>query len=87
MNSTYLRINAVKSGISGGIIGAIIILLTTITRILGYSQTADLLNSTIWSNFGYNISWAGAIVGAVLGFVYGFIIWWLFALIYNKLIS
>ena len=87
MNPSYSKINSVKSGISGGIIGAIIILLTTITGILGYSQAAGLLNSTIWSNFGYSISWAGAIVGAVLGFVYGFVIWWLFASVYNKLIS
>lgn len=84
MDSTYSRINAVKAGISGGIIGAIIIFLTTITGILGYSGAAELLSSTIWGNLGYSVSWLGAIVGAVLGFIYGFIIWFIFSLIYNK---
>jgi len=82
MSPTYSKINAVKAGISGGIIGAILIFLTTITGILGYSQAAGLLNSTIWSNFGYSVSWIGAIIGAI----FGFIIWGIFSLIYNKII-
>jgi hypothetical protein len=82
----YSKINSLKAGISGGIVGAIIIFLTTIFGILEYSQVAELLTSSIWGNFGYAINWPGTIIGAVFGFIYGFIIWWVFSLIYNKII-
>ena len=82
----YLIINPLMAGIAGGILGAILIFLTTITGILGYSKAAKLLESTIWKKYGYRVSGVGSIWGAILGFVYGFIIWYVFSLIYNMLL-
>ena len=82
----YLVINPLMAGIAGGIIGAIIIFLTTITGILGYSKAAKFLETTVWKKYGYRVSFLGAIWGVVLGFIYGFLIWWIFSLIYNALI-
>ncbi len=82
----YLLINPVMAGIAGGIIGAIVIFLTTITGIAGYSKVAKFLESSFWKKYGYKVSWGGAILGAVIGFIYGFVIWWLFSLIYNALV-
>ena len=82
----YLLINPLMAGIAGGIIGAIIIFLTTITGVLGYSKAAKFLESSVWKKYGYRVTWAGSIWGAVLGFIYGFLIWWVFSLIYNSLI-
>jgi uncharacterized protein YacL len=82
----YLMINPQMAGIAGGIIGAIIIFLTTITGVLGYSKAAKWLEDSVWKKYGYRVSWGGAIWGAILGFIYGFLIWWIFSLIYNALI-
>jgi len=82
----YLLINPIIAGMAGGIIGAIIIFLTTITSVLGYSKAAKFLESTVWKKYGYRVSWAGSILGAVLGFIYGFLIWWIFSLIYNAFV-
>ncbi len=82
----YLSINALMAGISGGIIGAIIILLTTITGVLGYSNAAKWLEMSVWGKYGYRVSLSGAVWGACLGFIYGFLIWWVFSIIYNVLI-
>ena len=82
----YIPINPLMSGISGGIIGAIIIFLTTITGVLGHSKAAKLLESTVWKKYGYRVTFLGAFWGAVLGFIYGFLIWFVFSLIYNSLI-
>jgi len=82
----YLIINPQMAGIAGGIIGAIIIFLTTITGVLGYSMAAKWLEDSVWKKYGYRVSWGGAIWGAILGFIYGFLIWWIFSLIYNALI-
>lgn len=75
-----------NTGISGGIIGAIIIFLTTITGVLGHSKAAKFLETTVWKKYGYRVSWMGSLWGAVLGFIYGFLIWFAFSLIYNSLI-
>jgi len=82
----YLLINPIMAGVAGGIIGVIIIFLTTITGALGHSKAAKFLESTVWKKYGYKVSGPGAIWGAVLGFVYGFLIWWVFGLVYNALI-
>jgi len=82
----YLMINPIMAGVAGGIVGAILIFLTTITGILGYSKSAKLLAGSVWKKYGYKVSWVGAIWGSILGFIYGFLIWWFFVLIYNALI-
>jgi len=82
----YLLIKPLIAGISGGVIGAIIIFLTTITGLLGYSKVAKFLETSVWKKYGYSVSLIGSIWGAVLGFIYGFLIWWIFSLIYNGLI-
>ena len=75
------------SGIAGGIIGAIVTFLTTITGVLGHSKAAKwLAEKSVWRKYGYRVSWGGAIWGAVLGFTYGFLIWLIFSLTYNALI-
>ena len=82
----YFLINPVMAGVAGGIIGAIIIFLTTITGILGQSGVAKFLESTFWKKYGYRVNGFGAIWGAVLGFIYGFVIWYVFGFVYNLLI-
>jgi len=82
----YLLINPLMAGISGGVIGAIIIFLTTITGVLGYSKAAKFLETSVWKKYGYRVSWIGSLWGAILGFIYGFLIWWIFSLIYNSLV-
>ncbi len=80
-----LLLEPVTAGSAGGIIGAIIIFLTTINGVLGKSKVAKFFETSVWKKFGYKVSLGGAIWGAVLGFVYGFLIWWIFSLIYNVL--
>ena len=82
----YLLINPVMAGIAGGIIGAVLIFLTTIIGIFGQSGAAKFLESTVWKKYGYKVNGFGAIWGAVLGFIYGFIIWCVFGFVYNFLI-
>jgi hypothetical protein len=82
----YLLMNPVIAGVAGGIIGAIVIFLTTLTGLFGSSGAAKFLESTVWKKYGYRVSGFGAIWGAVLGFIYGFVIWWVFATVYNFLI-
>jgi hypothetical protein len=79
-------ISPLSAGLAGGIIGAIIVFLTTITSILGYSQIGQILaKSSVWKKYGYKVSWGGSIIGAIIGFIYGFVILWLFAIIYNSI--
>ena len=81
-----LLINPVMAGVAGGIIGAIIIFLTTITGIVGCSKVAKFLETSVWGKYGYKVNWGGAVWGAIIGFIYGFVIWWGFSLIYNSLV-
>jgi hypothetical protein len=83
---TDLKLNSLKFGIAGGIIGAITVFLTTINGILGLSNAASFMTTTLWQNLGYSVTWPGAFIGLIIGFVYGFVPLWLGALIYNKLI-
>ena len=82
----YLLINPLTAGIAGGIVGAIIIFLTTITGVLGISNAAKFLESSVWKKYGYRVSWPGSICGAIIGFIYGFVIWYVFSVIYNGLV-
>jgi len=83
----YQKINALKLAFSAGIVSAIVLFLTTITAIYGKSNFAGIFTKSIWSSFGYSISWPGAFMGAILGFIYAFVIVKITFYIYNKLIS
>ena len=83
----YLKINPLKLGISGGIIGGLVAFLTTILGVLELSNTANFMAQTFWGVYGYSVTLPGAFIGLIIGFVYAFILLWLGALIYNKLIS
>ena len=80
-----MKLNATKLGISAGIVGAIVVLLTTITGMLGYSEAYMFFANSVWKSFGYSATLTGAIIGAILGFVYAFAMVWLTIKIYNKL--
>lgn len=82
-----LKLDSIKFGLSGGIIGAIIVFLTTINGFFGFSKAYLILQATIWTKFGYTLTLPGLLIGTILGFIYGLIICSVFALIYNKLIS
>ena len=83
----YSKINAAKLGLSAGIMGAILVFLTTISGILGYSQASNLLASSVWDSYGYSVTWTGAFIGAVIGFIYAFVLIWIPSIMYNKFIS
>jgi len=83
----HLKIDALKLGLTAGIIGALITFLTTLCGIYGNSKAAETMVSTMWGSLGYSVSWLGAFIGLIIGFVYAFIIIWVAAIIYNKLIS
>ena len=80
-------INPINAGLAGGIIGAFIIFLSTLTAVLGHSKAAHFFaDKSVWKKYGYRVTWIGSVVGAIIGFVYGFLIWCFFAVIYNYFI-
>ena len=86
-NKNYLKLNALKFGLSGGILTGICVFLTTIAAISGYFLVYNGILLDIYGPFGYSFSFSGAIIGAIYGFIDGFIITYLIAALYNKLIS
>ena len=83
----HLKIDALKLGLTAGIIGALITFLTTICGMYGKSNAAETMASTMWGSLGYSVSWLGAFIGLIIGFIYAFIIIWIASIIYNKFIS
>ena len=79
-------LHAVKFGLAGGIVWAIVVMGLTIAGIYGYFLEFNALIISIYGFLGYAISVTGVLIGAVCGFVDGFIGFWLLAVIYNKLI-
>jgi hypothetical protein len=84
---TETKINALKLGLAGGVIGAIVTFLSTIVGIYGLSQAADSMANTMWANYGYSVTWGGAFIGLIIGFVYAFVLVWTVAMIYNWLLK
>ena len=82
----YSRFNEVKFGLACGIIGAVLMIITTLAGIAGYFPFYGALMLDIYGIIGYSISWLGVLIGAVYGFIDGFIFAWLFAKIYNRLL-
>jgi len=85
MVEKYLKLNAVKFGLAGGIVTAICIALTTLVGMGGYCVECTNLIGGMYGGFGYSVTLVGALLGAFYGFVDMVIAIWLFALIYNKL--
>ena len=81
-----MTLNALKLGLSAGIIGAITILWTTINAINGKSKVYKFFEDSMWKHYGYSKTWKGAIIGTILGFIYAAIIVGVTAIIYNSLI-
>ncbi len=86
------KLNAVKFGLAGGVVTAICVALTTIMGIFGFFPEYTALSfewlESIYGFLGYSgANWLSVILGALYSFVDGFIFVWIFALIYNKLVS
>lgn len=71
-------------GLAVGIISAICVFLVSVGFILGIFPILEGLLLDIYGQFGYSVTWAGAILGALYGFIDGIIFGALIAWIYNK---
>lgn len=80
------RINAMTLGIAGGILGGVIILLSTLAGFLFkiFPEFLSLI-SDIYGFAGYDVTWFGVILGGIYGFIDCFIFFWLLGLLYNRL--
>jgi len=80
------KLNAVKFGLAGGIIGAVTVFLITIFS--GYFPAWYELFKECYGMFGYS---ADSILGIILGIAYSFIdgfgLTWIFALVYNSMLK
>jgi hypothetical protein len=81
-----LRLDALKFGLAGGILGGVVMFLMTVWMMYIPSPTNKFLIMEIYGLFGYDVTWLGAVIGAVYGFVDSFIFFGVFAWLYNKLI-
>ncbi len=84
-NQGFAKLHPVRLGIAAGIISAICAVL--ITLFASYFPICATFLLSIYSNFGYSLSFIGAILGMIYIFIDTFILIWLFAIIYNKLLS
>lgn len=76
--------NPKKLGFTGGILGGLIMLISTFLALTnGYG--VDALNMYTSTHPGYSITGVGCIVGMVYGFIDGFVLMYLFGWIYNKI--
>ena len=80
------RSDELNFGIAGGFISAIIMFLLNLGYQIGglFPETLSFAQD-IYGFFGYDLTWFGLILGTIYAFIDGFIIFWVFALIYNKL--
>jgi len=83
----FSKFNSVKFGIACGIIGTILMIITTLGGIAGYFPFYNAIILDIYGIIGYSISWLGILLGAIYGFIDGFIAGWLFSKIYNRLLE
>ncbi len=81
------KLNALKLGLAGGIVGAIVVFCSTLLGVYGFSQAADSMANTMWANYGYSVTWGGAFIGLIIGFAYAFVLVWVVAMIYNRLLK
>jgi len=81
----YMKINATKFGLAGGVISGIGILVMTLFA--SYFPGWSNLMLEAYGRFGYSLNGIGIFLGLVYGFIDGFIGFWLLAIIYNKLLK
>ncbi len=82
----FLKINAFRLGIAGGIVAAVYFAITTIYGIYGYFPFINMILLDMYGAFGYSISWLGVFVGAAYGLIDGFILFFILSFVYNKLL-
>jgi len=85
---SYLKLNSYKFGLTGGVIGTLCIMLTTLFGIMNWLGGLKLwteIIANIYSGIGYKVTWLGMLLGGIYGFIDFFIMAWIFAVIYNKL--
>lgn len=76
-------LNAKKLGLSGGILWALCMFISTLLAVwFGYSKEFLQIMASIYP--GYTVSYVGSIVGLVYGFFDGFIGLFLLAWLYNR---
>lgn len=79
-----MRLNPVKLGLSGGIIGGVFLALFTLIAM--YSGFAMMWLSQLTDLYpGYDLSIIGVIAGLIYGFIHGFVYFFLLAWLYNAL--
>ncbi|OGJ18887.1 hypothetical protein A3K73_07105 [Candidatus Pacearchaeota archaeon RBG_13_36_9] len=80
-----VRLDALKFGIAGGILGALFVLLITVAAMYGLFEKSAGLIVDMYGIFGYDLSVLGICLGAIYGFVDCFIFFCLLAGLYNWL--
>ncbi|MEI6887283.1 MAG: hypothetical protein WCK31_03550 [bacterium] len=81
------KINTLKFALSGGILVGGCFFFSTISTVLGlpgFEPFSKALES-MYSFYGYSISFIGAFVGLLWGFIEGFLLLGILAWLYNKL--
>lgn len=83
-----LRLDSLKLAVAGGVLGAVVLFLSTLMTLLnvpGFAPFTSIL-AEMYGPYGYSVSMLGALIGAVWGFVEGFWQVGLVALVYNWLL-
>ena len=81
-----MKLNAIKFGLSFGILWALgMLVLTIVSASTGYADAFLRLFVGVYP--GYGVTVGGAFFGLIDGFVDGFVGAWLVALFYNKLVG
>jgi len=80
-----VRLDALKFGIAGGILGALFVILMTVAAMYGVFEKSAELIADMYGIFGYNLSVLGILLGAIFGFIDCFIFFGLLAALYNWL--
>lgn len=79
------RLDALKFGIAGGILGALFVMLMTLAAMYGLFEKSAELIIDVYGVFGYDLSILGVLLGAIYSFIDCFIFFGLLAVFYNWL--
>ena len=84
--SEPMKLDAVRFGMAGGKLCALIVFIMTIVAIYSpnYAPNWTALILEIYGFMGYSISWLGAVLGLIYGFVDGFVFFGLLGAFYNR---
>jgi hypothetical protein len=81
------RLDAFKFGVSGGILGALFVVLLTLFGMYEMFSWWTSLVLDMYGFLGYNLSALGIFLGAIYAFIECFICFGLFAVVYNWLVG